>query len=253
MKYDSNFIGDAHRDEEPQLPPRSRLYYLAPVGSGTSEVESATSYLARLAIAHCVSTWSLLKCEIAPRLFSPGANLRNRLSELLAAMGSAFNGENDTSKKFIAILSSLTGRDDLGQTTMGFCHGFVGPRFLVRVKQAWCNSCLSEWKANGRENYYPLLWHLHGVKACPRHGIALGTECPTCHRSFHPLTAHSRPGNCPRCGHWLGSTAHKNVDPELELAREVATAQRMSDFIQAGQKKLETANASTFPRTWNGC
>ena len=248
MIYDSNFIGDAHRDEELKLPPRSRLYCLAPIGLGTSEVESATSYLARLAIAHCVSTWSLLKCEIAPRLFGPGANLRNRLSELLAAMGSAFNGENDTSKKFIVILSSLTGRDDLGQTTMGFCHGFVGPRFLVRVKQAWCNSCLSEWKANDRGNYYPLLWHLHGVKACPRHGIGLGTECPACHRSFHPLTAHSRPGCCPRCGHWLGSTANETSDPELDLAREVATAQRMSDFLRDGQKNLESASASAFPQ-----
>src|SRR6266511_2897438 len=135
MECGSNFIGDTPRGEELQLPPRSRLYCLAPIGLGTREVESATSYLARLARAHCVSTWSLLKCEIAPPLFGPGANLRNRLSELLAAMGSAFNGENDTSKRFIAFLSSLTGRTALFQTTMGFCHGFVGPRFLVRVKQ----------------------------------------------------------------------------------------------------------------------
>jgi len=73
-------------------------------------------------------------------------------------------------------------------------------------------------------------------------------EYQACHRSFHPLIAHSRPGCCPRCGHWLGSTANETADPELELAREVATAQRMSDFLQAGQKKLETANASAFPK-----
>jgi hypothetical protein len=110
MKSISPAIGGTPDDEAQQLPPRSHLYCLA-------------------ALAHCVSTWTLLKCEIAPRLFGPGAKLRNRLSELLAAMGSAFNGENDTSKTFIAILSSLTGRDDLSQTTMGFCHGFVGSRF----------------------------------------------------------------------------------------------------------------------------
>src|SRR4051812_4136470 len=110
MKNDSNFFGDAFRDEEPVLPPRSRLYSSPPIGLGTSEVESATSYLARLAIAHCVSPGSLLKSEIAPRLFGPDANLRNRLSELVAAMGAAFNGENDTSTKLVAILASLTGR-----------------------------------------------------------------------------------------------------------------------------------------------
>jgi hypothetical protein len=246
MKFDSTLTDDAPFDKEQQVPPRSRLYCLTPIGLGTCEVESATSYLARLAIAHCVSTWSLLKCEIAPRLFGPGPNLRNRLSELLAAMGSAFNGE-DTRKRFIALLSSLTGRDDLGQTTMGFCHGFVGPRFLVRVKQAWCGPCLSERKANASEIYYPLLWHLLGVKACPRHGITLGTECPACNRSFHPLTAHSRPGYCPRCGHWLGSTANGTAETRLECATEVATAQRISDFLCNGPKNMAAASASAFP------
>jgi hypothetical protein len=247
MKY-SILIAEALRSEEPQVPPRSRLYSLAPIGLGTGEVESATSYLARLAIAHCVSTWSMLKREIAPRLFDPDANLRNRLSELLAAMGSAFNGENDTSKKLTALLSLLTGRDDLGWTTMGFCHEFVGPRFLVRVKQAWCGPCLSERKGNGSEIYYPLLWHLFGVKACPRHRVPLGTECPACHRSFHPLTAHSRPGYCPRCGHWLGSIANESADTGQELASEVATAQRIFDFLCDGPKNMAAASASAFPK-----
>jgi hypothetical protein len=248
MKCDSILIDDPPGDEHQQLTPRSRLYCLAPIGLGTGDVESATSYLSRLAIAHCVSTWLLLKCEIAPRLFGPDAILRNRLSELSAAMGSAFNGENDTSKKFIALLSSLTGRDDLGQTTMGFCHGFVGPRFLVRVKQAWCGPCFSEWKANGSGIYYPLLWHVLGVKACPRHGIPLGKECPVCNRSFHPLTAHSRPGYCPRCGHWLGSTANERAGTGLELAGEVATAQRISDFLCNGPNSMAAVSASAFPK-----
>jgi hypothetical protein len=248
MKYDSILFGDPPGDESQQLPPRSRLYCLEPIGLGTGDVESATSYLSRLAIAHCVSTWLLLKCEIAPRLFGPDAILRNRLSELSAAMGSAFNGENDTSKKFIALLSSLTGRHDLGQTTMGFCHGFVGSRFLVRVKQAWCGPCLSEWKANGSELHYPLLWHVLGVKACPRHEIPLETECPACNCSFHPLTAHSRPGYCPRCGHWLSSTAKEKAGTGSEIAREAATAQRISDFLCNGPKSMAAGSDSAFPK-----
>jgi hypothetical protein len=246
MKCDSILIADVRGDEAHELPPRSHLYCLPLIGVGTAEVESATSYLTRLSVAHCVSTWSLLKYEIAPLLFGPDANLRNRLSELLAAMGSAFNGENDTSRKLVALLSSLTGRDDLGNATMGFCSGFVGPRFLVRVKQAWCGPCLSEWKTNGSEIYYPLLWHLMGVKACPRHQGFLATACPACNRQFHPLTAHSQIGFCPRCGHWLGTTANERVDIRLELATEVATAQRISDFLCNGPGKLTTASASVF-------
>lgn len=37
-----------------QLPRRSVLYAPAPVGMGTTMGESLTSYLARLAAAHCV-------------------------------------------------------------------------------------------------------------------------------------------------------------------------------------------------------
>jgi hypothetical protein len=93
----------------------------------------------------------LLKIEIAPSLFGPEAIIRNRLSELLAAMGSACNGENKTRRRFISILNSLTTREDLSGTTMSFCKGFVCSRFLVRVEQTWCSLCLEEWKGEGRE------------------------------------------------------------------------------------------------------
>src|SRR5262245_9203959 len=118
MIAEPRFVQGSDR-QLPDIPPRSYLFRLAPIGLGTGEVESATSYVSRLARAHTVSTWSLLKHEIAPRLFGPDANLRNRLSELLAGMGSACNGENKTSRQFVAILNSLTSRDDLSGTTMG--------------------------------------------------------------------------------------------------------------------------------------
>jgi hypothetical protein len=115
------------------------------------------------------------------------------------------------------------------------------------VKQAWCGPCLSDWKAKSSEVYYPLSWHVLGVKACARHGIPLEAECPACNRSFHPLTAHSRPGYCPRCGHWLGSTTNERAGTGPEFAREVATAQRISDFLCNGPKSMAVASASAFP------
>src|SRR5690242_11734080 len=121
MNMESLLLENAPIVELETVIPRSRLYTLEPIGVAVGEPESATSYIARLALAHSVTTWTLLKFEIAPRLFKPGSNLRNRLSELLAGMGSACNGENGTSRQFITILSSLTGRQDLAATTMGFC------------------------------------------------------------------------------------------------------------------------------------
>src|SRR5262249_16116310 len=48
------------------IPPRSRLYHLAPVGVGTPNVESLTSFVMRLAAAHCVKTITVIAQEIAP-------------------------------------------------------------------------------------------------------------------------------------------------------------------------------------------
>jgi len=48
----------------------SRLYALEPMGIGTAQVESLTSYLGRLAVAHRVSMSKLMMEEIAP-VFRP--------------------------------------------------------------------------------------------------------------------------------------------------------------------------------------
>lgn len=51
--------------EKPKVPARSRLYHLEPVGLETIWVESLTSYIARLAEHHQVTTEKLVLTEIA--------------------------------------------------------------------------------------------------------------------------------------------------------------------------------------------
>ena len=47
-------------------PPRSSLFSLAPVGIGTGQAESLTSYIMRLAEAHCVSVATFYRQVIYP-------------------------------------------------------------------------------------------------------------------------------------------------------------------------------------------
>ncbi len=54
-----------------EMPPRSRLYCLAPLGMGTVEVESLTSYIQRLAWAYRVSSWVLVVQEVLPLYDGP--------------------------------------------------------------------------------------------------------------------------------------------------------------------------------------
>ena len=54
-------------------PRRSRLYRLEPIGLGTPEVESLSSYLNRLAQAHCVTVSALIAHELVPQLGTPAS------------------------------------------------------------------------------------------------------------------------------------------------------------------------------------
>jgi len=54
-----------------EAPPRSRLYSLEPIGIGTPEVESLSSYLNRLAQAHCVTVNALIAHELLPHVGTP--------------------------------------------------------------------------------------------------------------------------------------------------------------------------------------
>jgi hypothetical protein len=49
------------------VPPRTRLYRLEPIGLGTAMVECVASYIHRLAEAHGLPTWVLVRRELAPR------------------------------------------------------------------------------------------------------------------------------------------------------------------------------------------
>jgi hypothetical protein len=66
MSSTSNASYEEWKVELPSMPPRSTLYPLKPIGVGTSLVESLTSYITRLAEAHCLFPGILMGKVIAP-------------------------------------------------------------------------------------------------------------------------------------------------------------------------------------------
>jgi hypothetical protein len=71
----------------PAIPSRSRLYSLEPVGIGTPETESLTSYVSRLAEAHSVRVHDLVVHEVLPFLgtHAPGRWPERKPSHCLLA------------------------------------------------------------------------------------------------------------------------------------------------------------------------
>jgi transcriptional regulator with XRE-family HTH domain len=203
----------------PEIPPRSRLYHLKPMGVGTPYVESLTGYLARLGEAHRVGVRRLLVVEILPLLCrSHLLGMENHgLSAFWQKETRAINGTRTLAKDLVRALEGLTLRGDLRFLTLLPWAEVLPPRDLIRPYHAWCPACYQEWRQAAEVVYEPLLWSLSVVTFCPRHHRRLQSACPypDCRRRLPALAQRSRPGYCPWCERWLGEEREPAGDAEL--------------------------------------
>lgn len=190
-----------------QTPVRSTLYGLEPIGLETPWVESLTSYMIRLAQAHCVFPGIFLDKLIAPLVqeisykttrpaFTRGDGDRSNLISAPGVRAAAA----------VEVLRLLTRRTDLSYLTLLPLQEVLLIRGLIRKSKAWCSSCYEEWRMNGQTIYDPLLWILLPVTHCIRHRQPLNDHCPnpSCSRPLPAMAWRSQPGYCPYCHFWLG-------------------------------------------------
>jgi AraC-like DNA-binding protein/transcriptional regulator with XRE-family HTH domain len=183
---------------EPLRPQTSALYALVPYGLGTPYVESLSSYISRLAEAHVVSVSRLLRQMLSP--VRPGPIPFSTMHYAYPANVLAKDSETLLEK-----LQAVTGRNDLWLLTLSALHGAVSQPNLFRTTEAWCPSCLEQWRMAEAPVYSPLLWTIRAVTVCPAHSTLLTDRCPHCHFQFASLRANSRPGYCSVCSQWLGT------------------------------------------------
>jgi AraC-like DNA-binding protein len=228
--------------ELPALPERSRYYHLKPIGVGTPYAESLTSYITRLAEAHCVSPKALVICELLPMFGRPALSEHNpSIHNVWKRDAMTINGTSPYAGEWVRALERLTCRSDLSLLTMLTWSDVIDPRGLLRATQAWCPDCISEWRRNNSCLYYPLLWSLKAVTVCPRHHAPLSTYCrhEDCSRPLPLLSLHSRLGYCPYCGQWLGIDpgSLRGKDEEKtsgdDLARQCWIANAIGELIEA--------------------
>lgn len=195
----------------PELPPRSALYQIRPIGIGTAETECFTSYLARLARAHNLSLGALsirylFPLVIAKRAESGGSFTRLKLLQLYSA-----NGADTFANDLLPIVEQLTLVTGIVPSTFINWADVVPRLELLRHYRAWCSDCYAEWGAGGNTLYDPLLWTVRPVKVCPRHQRFLVEHCPRCQRRSWPGLSHYLPGFCSHCRAWLGRQDHQPV------------------------------------------
>ncbi len=223
---------------QPTVPPRSRLYSLEPLGLGTSSVESLTSYITRLAVAHCVSVGSLYHREIIP-LKGGSRNIFSLVrTQRTGCHTSSINGAGSMASRFTHALEILTGRKDLQYLTMLPWREAFHRNSLTRRTASWCPRCWTEWRDLAKPVYIPLLWALAVVKICTRHNLPLQSICLHCGHLQGHLHQRVLLGYCIRCRRWLGSPLTGNVSDHQTLTDEewrwqAWVAHNMGDLIAA--------------------
>lgn len=186
---------------------RSHLFHLKPIGVGTYHSESLTSYIARLADAHCMTAGELIAKEITPILEKPYlTNMAVNGGTRFYENASMLNGIGKAARDFVAVLEELTLLSDIHYLTMISLSDVIPTRNLCRNKKAWCPFCLQQWKDETKIIYEPLLWALQSVSVCIDHGTLLQECCPSCKQRMPILDRRSKAGHCSKCGFWLGET-----------------------------------------------
>lgn len=231
------------------MPGRSWLIPLEPIGGGTALVESLTSYVTRLAMAHSVSVLDLLDFVVSrtpvgsvhKKHTPPG---RASLAQLVLQKPETLNGIDDRAYFIRLGLLGLTGCTTLDRLTAEPLFGLSLPPPILGDRAAWCPYCFQEWQDKGEALYEPLLWKLQLVTACPVHGQPLAQTCHVCKSSVRHLGECRTIGWCEKCATWLGKRPKRRV---LGSTRSAPQSLEAIAALQTGIL-LAFVNADTVQR-----
>jgi AcrR family transcriptional regulator len=231
----------------PLIPPRTRLYPLRPIGLGNPDVESLTSYLARLANAHCVPLATLAKLEFAPVINRDPRAARDKFN---GSSSQTLNGGGDWTALTLVALEELTRVDTLHGLTLYPWRKVLSREKLLRPYLAWCPSCYTQWRQAGQTLYNPLLWHVRAVEICPHHRQALSQHCPfpDCRRRLPVVNNRGKLGYCPYCHRWLGVGEEEQRRYDLDWAWQLWLTGQLAEMFKAAPCLLADPQPETLAR-----
>ncbi|WP_175796884.1 TniQ family protein [Burkholderia cenocepacia] len=200
-----------------QMPERSRLYRIAPLGNDSIMREALHSVLIRLALAHTVSPLVLMRREIVPE-----TRIRHtkHSSSFTESHLKTMNGVGKYAAEFTRKLEDLTSQQKLNECSFMQWSGLLDPRALglLYTHPRWCPMCFLEWRDAGHEPYLALIWQAAPILVCPVHSMALQHECPSCRRIQPFVPRHAHVDFCSRCGSWLAAN-HKELRGIVKASR----------------------------------
>lgn len=193
----------------------SRLYHLKPVGIESTFVESLSSYLTRLAQAHCLSVGTLYEREIKPVI--------GKITSFVNV--STINGNGVIASDYVKALEKLTYYKGLSSLTL-LPWVNIFPRFaLLKRRKAWCPECLTHWQQT-QEVYEPLIWLIEPCMVCLQHKRCLEFICPHCKQEMTKVGDFAQVGHCSKCYSWLGTSC-----PNSELNNGFVSVEKLNQQL----------------------
>ncbi len=232
------------------------LFPLAMRGLGTVEVESLSSYLIRLAIAHSVSIWKLL--EHAESIFIAKHGQSPLNLKYIRAYGdtSTFVRPTETTRQIVDVLADVTRQTHLRCGTFLALELALDRSTGVFEKETrWCPACMAEFELAEDSGYFKLIWQLTAVTHCPTHGVGLIASCPMCGSSQGGFRARKSCVRCTKCDASLSMRRNQediknSWDLEgadlLELVEVVASDAKLAFPSQGVRAMLSTV----FDEVW---
>jgi hypothetical protein len=189
----------------------SRPFYTPePIGIGTPDVESLSSYLLRICDINSLRPDDLIIKYIFPKI--------NLEKHKMTYYGQVCISDNTilNDNELTSVLERLINRSDLKFLAVYFWSYYFSD--LLRLSAAWCPECFQEWGKGSAILHLPLKWSINAIKICDRHHRRLSTECPHpgCGNKEFSITSRYRLGYCPSCNRWLGNPAdYKKTEETL--------------------------------------
>ncbi|WP_269632531.1 TniQ family protein [Pelomonas sp. BJYL3] len=205
---------------------RPRLWHLPPIGVGTPDVESADSYLGRLAQAHGVPRQTLHKFinGHGPAIYQ---NLRGQPPRL--------DVPSQQAAAYMRRVADLVGHPEVETLGLSWLADRLRAQHVFRSDRAWCPACLAEMPA-GPGLHMPLIWGLASVTHCARHGVRLRTACPACGAKGSIRRVGAIDGaSCASCGGTLVAGDGEAAEPMSEVEAAVLAQMGLLVSVVASQ------------------
>lgn len=237
-------------DPLPTCSPRSRLYSPEPIGIGTAQVESLTSYMCRLAQSHCLTAGSmyLRKAGYSADSFIEHLTEYKNKYPHGRGLGNAhcLNGVGISAEEWVEALGRTTGRTNLALLTFIPLRGVVAGIHLLRKRLAWCPYCFAQDRWRGIAEHNRLIWSFRIMPCCLVHKTPLSERCPECKKTQSCLSSFSLPGYCAHCAKWMG----RDQDPVDRQNPEYAIDGFAETFIS---RLLESYGNISSPNDFQTC